>query len=189
MAELNTGGDGGKGKKVRSKKSNPGVDLTAMVDLAFLLITFFMLTTSLAKKQAMELAMPDKTDTPNDPDKDTKIPEERMMTILIGKDNKILWYMGKFETPTIPPTEASFGKEGIRKDLLVNVQKGIAYAKREPKYKEGNGLVVNIKASDKASYKNVVDILDEMAITKPQLYAIGDITPGELDLITQSGLY
>jgi len=188
MAELNTGGDGGKGKKVRSKKSNPGVDLTAMVDLAFLLITFFMLTTSLAKKQAMELAMPDKT--PDTEIKDnTKIPEERMMTILIGKDNRILWYMGKFETPSVPPTEASFGKEGIRKDLLVNVQKGIAYAKREPKYKEGNGLVVNIKASDKASYKNVVDILDEMAIVKPQLYAIGDITPGELDLITQSGLY
>jgi len=111
------------------------------------------------------------------------------MTILIGKDNKILWYMGKFDTPSVPPTEASFGKEGIRKDLLVNVQKGIAYAKREPKYKEGNGLVVNIKASDKASYKNVVDILDEMAIVKPQLYAIGDITPGELDLITKSGLY
>jgi len=188
MAELNTGGDGGKGKKVRSKKSNPGVDLTAMVDLAFLLITFFMLTTSLAKKQAMELAMPDKT--PDTEIKDnTKIPEERMMTILIGKDNRILWYMGKFETPSVPPTEASFGKEGIRKDLLKNVQVGLAYAKREPLYKEGNGLVVNIKASDKASYKNVVDILDEMAITKPQLYAIGDITPGELDLLTQSGLY
>jgi len=188
MAELNTGGDGGKGKKVRSKKSNPGVDLTAMVDLAFLLITFFMLTTSLAKKQAMELAMPDKT--PDTETKDnTKIPEERMMTILIGKDNRILWYMGKFETPSVPPTEASFGKEGIRKDLLKNVQVGLAYAKREPLYKEGNGLVVNIKASDKASYKNVVDILDEMAIVKPQLYAIGDITPGELDLITQSGLY
>jgi len=73
--------------------------------------------------------------------------------------------------------------------LLKNVQVGLAYAKREPLYKEGNGLVVNIKASDKASYKNVVDILDEMAITKPQLYAIGDITPGELDLLTQSGLY
>jgi len=124
MAELNTGGDGGKGKKVRSKKSNPGVDLTAMVDLAFLLITFFMLTTSLAKKQAMELAMPDKTDKPDDPNKDTKIPEERMMTILIGKDNKILWYMGKFETPTIPPTEASFGKEGPRVNEKEKINSG-----------------------------------------------------------------
>lgn len=190
MAELNTGdGGGGKGKKVRSKKSNPGVDLTAMVDLAFLLITFFMLTTSLAKKQAMELAMPDKNDKPDDPQNDTKIPEERMMTILIGKDNRILWYMGKFEAPTIPPTEAAFGKDGIRQDLLKNVKLGVAYAKREKLYKEGNGLVVNIKPSDVASFKNVVDLLDEMAITHPQLYAIGDITPGEIDLLKQTGLY
>jgi len=185
MAELNTGGDGGKGKKVRSKKSNPGVDLTAMVDLAFLLITFFMLTTTLSKPQAMPLPMPEKN-KPTDPDP-TPVPEERMMTILIGSQNKILWYMGKFETPTIPPTEAVFGKDGIRKDLLKNVQLGKQYAKQEGRPEQG--LVVNIKASDKASYKNLVDILDEMAITKPQLFAIGDMTPGELDLLKQSGVY
>lgn len=186
MAELNTGGDGGKGKKVRSKKMNPGVDLTAMVDLAFLLITFFMLTTTLSKPQSMPLAMPDKnkkdpTETP------TKIPEERMMTILIGKDNKILWYMGRFDAPTVPPTEAVFGKNGIRKDLLKNVKLGKAYAMKEGKPEQG--LVVNIKASDEANYKNLVDMLDEMAITDPQLYAIGDITPGEIDLLKKTGLY
>ena len=188
MAELNTGGGDGKGKKVRSKKSNPGVDLTAMVDLAFLLITFFMLTTSLSKPQAMDLPMPDKDpkEKLTDP---TKIPEERMMTVLVGKDNKILWYMGKFDTPTVPPTETTFGKAGIRKALVVNVKKGVALAKREPNYKDGQGLVVNIKLSDKASYKNLVDILDEMAITKPQLNAIGDITPAEIDLLTKTGLY
>lgn len=187
MAELNTGGGGDKGGKVRSKKMNPGVDLTAMVDLAFLLITFFMLTTTLSKPQSMPLAMPDKN--PPKIEDNTKIPEERMMTILIGKDSKVLWYMGKFDTPTIPPTETRFGKNGIRKDLLKNVQLGEAYAKREPNYKDGQGLVVNIKASDKANYRNLVDMLDEMAITKPQLYAIGDITPGEIDLLRKTGLY
>ena len=61
MAELDTGGgDKGKGGKVRSKKSNAKVDLTAMVDLAFLLITFFMLTTSLSKPQSMNLGLPNK---------------------------------------------------------------------------------------------------------------------------------
>jgi biopolymer transport protein ExbD len=186
MAELNTGEGKKGGGKVRSKKSNPGVDLTAMVDLAFLLITFFMLTTTLSKPQSMPLAMPDK-----DPNKEitdvTKIPEERMMTILIGKDNKILWYMGKFETPVIPPTEAVYGKNGIRKDLLKQVVYGKAVAQREGK--PDQGLIVNIKASDKANYRNLVDILDEMAITHPQLYAIGDITPGEIDLLKKTGLY
>lgn len=185
MAELNTGEGKKGGGKVRSKKSNPGVDLTAMVDLAFLLITFFMLTTTLSKPQSMPLAMPDKTKEPIPTT--TKIPEERMMTILIGKDNKILWYMGKFESPIIPPTEAVYGKNGIRKDLLKQVAYGKAVAAREGKPEQG--LIVNIKASDKANYRNLVDILDEMAITHPQLYAIGDITPGEIDLLTKTGLY
>lgn len=185
MAELNTGEGKKGGGKVRSKKSNPGVDLTAMVDLAFLLITFFMLTTTLSKPQSMPLAMPDKTK--EEKEITTKIPEERMMTILIGKDNKILWYMGKFESPIIPPTEAVYGKNGIRKDLLKQVVYGKAVAAREGKPEQG--LIVNIKASDKANYRNLVDILDEMAITHPQLYAIGDITPGEIDLLTKTGLY
>lgn len=185
MAELNTGEGKKGGGKVRSKKSNPGVDLTAMVDLAFLLITFFMLTTTLSKPQSMPLAMPDKDITK--PEDVSKIPEERMMTILIGKDNKILWYMGKFETPIIPPTEAVYGKNGIRKDLLKQIVYGKAVAAREGK--PDQGLIVNIKASDKANYRNLVDILDEMAITHPQLYAIGDITPGEIDLLKKTGLY
>lgn len=186
MAELNTGDGGGKKGKVRSKKSNPGVDLTAMVDLAFLLITFFMLTTTLAKPQSMPLAMPDKDKDQKVPD-DFKVDESRLMTVLIGKDNKIMWYRGIFETPIETPTEAVFGKDGIRKDLLKQIAIGKAIATRDGKPEQG--LIVNIKASDKASYKNLVDMLDEMAITHPQLYAIGDITPGELDLLTKSGLY
>lgn len=185
MAELNTGDGGGKkGGKVRSKKSNPGVDLTAMVDLAFLLITFFMLTTTLSKPQSMPLAMPDKN--PEDTTK-TEVDESKLMTILIGKNNKILWYRGKFETPVVPPTEAVYGKNGIRKDLIEQIKIGKAISIRDNKPEQG--LIVNIKASDKASYKNLVDILDEMAITHPQLYAIGDITPGEIDLLKKTGLY
>jgi biopolymer transport protein ExbD len=184
MAELNTGDGGGKkGGKVRSKKSNPGVDLTAMVDLAFLLITFFMLTTSLSKKQAIDLPMPEKN-TKTEP---TKVDENKLMTILIGKDNKLMWYRGKFESPAEPPTETTFGKNGIRVALLKQVAIGKEISKRDNK--PDQGLIVNIKASDSASYRNLVDILDEMAITKPQLSAIGEITPAEIDLLKQSGLY
>ncbi len=113
--------------------------------------------------------------------------ESRLLTVLIGKDNKIMWYRGKFESPIEAPTEAVFGKDGIRQDLIKQIKIGKALAERDGK--PDQGLIVNIKASDKASYKNLVDMLDEMAITHPQLYAIGDITPAEIDLLTQSGLY
>ena len=90
MAELNTGdGGGGKDKKVRSKKQNSKVDLTAMVDLAFLLITFFMLTTSLSKPQSMDLGMP-KNDPKEEP---ILIADARTMTVLLGPDNKLKMYM------------------------------------------------------------------------------------------------
>ncbi|MFL9837288.1 biopolymer transporter ExbD [Flavobacterium sp. ST-75] len=182
MAELNTGGDGGKGGKVRSKKSNPGVDLTAMVDLAFLLITFFMLTTSLSKPQSMNLAMPDKD--PTDTTK-TDVPDDRSLTILMGKDNTLLWYLGKFDEPLAAPTETQYGKDGIRQILLQR----IAAVKSVYGDDKDKGLIVIIKASDKTHYKNLVDILDEMAITNVQLYAIGDISEPEVKLLEEKGMY
>lgn len=182
MAELNTGEGKGKGGKVRSKKSGAGVDLTAMVDLAFLLITFFMLTTSLSKPQSMNLAMPDKEKTEEQQTMD--VPDFRTMTILIGKDGGLEWYLGQFASPLVPFTKTTYGKEGIRKELLRRVKSTVAETGDKDK-----GLIVIIKASDKSSYKNLVDILDEMAITKVQLYAIGDITKPEIAQLEKDGLY
>lgn len=182
MAELNTGGGDGKGKKVRSKKQDAGVDLTAMVDLAFLLITFFMLTTSLSKPQSMNLAMPDKDKT--DPTKIIEIPDDRSLTILIGKDNKILWYKGQTATPLEGPEAAGFGKEGIRKVILDQIAKVKGIYGADPK----KGLIVVIKPSKESNYKNLVDILDEMAITSVPTYAIVDITPDELKMLDKEGM-
>jgi len=181
MAELNTGGDGGgkKGGKVRSKKQNASVDLTAMVDLAFLLITFFMLTTSLSKPQSMSLGLPDKDEDPTK-NKDVKVDENRTMTILIGDNNKVKYYMGIMNTP-MTPKDIAFGKEGIRKEILKRKQSVVEYTGNKDK-----GLIVIIKPSKKSNYRNLVDILDEMAIADVPTYAIVDISPEEVKVLGET---
>lgn len=181
MAELNTGDGGGKGdKKVRSKKSNSKVDLTAMVDLAFLLITFFMLTTSLSKPQSMDVGMPEKD--PKNPPPPILVDERRTMTILMGDNDELQFYMGIFGKYIQEPKTVSYGKVGIRKDLL---QKVVSVPQEVGPDSEGKerGLIVVIKPSKKSTYKNLVDILDEMAISGVKTYAIVDITPEELALL------
>lgn len=173
MAELNTDGGGGKDKKVRSKKSNSKVDLTAMVDLAFLLITFFMLTTSLSKPQSMDLAMPDTKSTVI-----VKIADQRTLTILIGDNNKLMYYMGQFSSPLEVPTAATYGKNGIRVKILDKV-KTVPIVMGDPK----KGLIVIIKATTKSTYKNIVDILDEMAICQVKTYAVVKLEKAEEALL------
>ncbi|MCF6133346.1 ExbD/TolR family protein [Flavobacterium wongokense] len=183
MAELNTGDSGkGKGGKVRSKKSNAKVDLTAMVDLAFLLITFFMLTTSLSKPQSMDLGLPDKEDDPTK-NKDIKVDQRRTMTILMGDNDKIKWYHGLLETPEPngKPTDAVYGRNGLRKEILKRVTSVPQVTGDKEK-----GLIVIIKPSKKSTYRNLVDVLDEMAICKVPTYAIvNDITPEEMKLVDE----
>nr|WP_309756790.1 biopolymer transporter ExbD [Flavobacterium sp.] len=179
MAELNTGDDGGKkGGKVRSKKSNSKVDLTAMVDLAFLLITFFMLTTTLSKPQSMPLGLPDK-DEDDTKNKDIKVDENRTLTVLLADNDKMVYYMGLLASPKIPPTDISYGKEGIRKELLKRKKSVVEYTGDKEK-----GLIVIIKPSKKSNYRNLVDILDEMAIVGvPTNAIVNDFSPEELKLL------
>jgi biopolymer transport protein ExbD len=184
MAELNTGdGGGGKGGKVRSKKQNSKVDLTAMVDLAFLLITFFMLTTTLSKPQSMNLGLPDK-DPDKDKNKDVKVDENRTMTILLGDNNKLVRYVGLLATPVSggAPKDFVYGKDGIRKELLSRKEAVLQYTGNKDK-----GMIVIIKPSKKSKYKNLVDILDEMAIVNVPTYAIvNEFTPEETKLLGDS---
>jgi biopolymer transport protein ExbD len=158
MAELDTSGGGKKkGGKVRSKKQSTKVDLTAMVDLAFLLITFFMLTTSLSKPLAMDIAKPDK-DANDENRKELKA--SQTMTILLAKNDKVAWYMGR-AGDTAPNIE-NFTQ--IRASLLKN--------KEQVKQKMGGlDIVVIIKPTDGSTYKNFVDIMDELNITKTNINA------------------
>jgi biopolymer transport protein ExbD len=186
MAELNTDGGGGKkGGKVRSKKQNSKVDLTAMVDLAFLLITFFMLTTTLSKPQSMDLTLPDKEKDPNKKEEDIKVDENKTLTLLLGENGKLISYMGMIATPLVAPKEFSYGKDGIRKELITRMAavKQYSTAKGEP----GKGMIVIIKPSRKSTYRNLVDALDEMAIVgvnKTGSYAIvPEFSPEEVKLL------
>ncbi len=156
-----------------------------MVDLAFLLITFFMLTTSLSKPHSMDLGLPDKN--PKDIDQNIKVDENRTMTILLGKDDKLVRYVGKLESPVAggTPKDFTYGKDGIRKELLRKQKEVLAYSAARGKPK--NGMIVIIKPSKKSNYRNLIDILDEMAIVgvgNTGNYAIiNEFTPEEQKLL------
>ena len=168
MAEVSQD-SGKKDGKVRSKKTSTRIDMTPMVDLAFLLLTFFVMTTTLNKPQTMEITMPEK---PKEQDKPPVVNETRVLTLVLGGNNKVYWYLGI----TDPKVELSdFSNDGIRKVLL----------KKNAQIKE---MVVLIKPSDESKYKNMVDILDEMNIGNIARYALVDITSIDKELIKDSNL-
>ncbi|MGF1924749.1 MAG: ExbD/TolR family protein [Bacteroidia bacterium] len=180
MAELDTSSGGGKGGKVRSKKQSTRVDLTAMVDLAFLLITFFMLTTSLSKPLAMDIAKPDKDET--EKDNRLEVKQSQTMTIILGKGDRIMWYMG-IAGETAPTIE---GYTGISKSLLEN--------KKKVKEASGKDIMVIVKPTDVSTYKNFVDIMDWLNITKTNITApaVDDdpkhLTGTEIEFLKKEGL-
>jgi biopolymer transport protein ExbD len=180
MAELDTSGGGKKGGgKVRTKKQSTRVDLTAMVDLAFLLITFFILTTTLQKPKAMDLTMPDKDEKNDDR---LPVPETRTMTVLLGKGNKVEWYMGLPQNPLTAPAVVGFGsKGGIREALMEQGKKVLAASGKE--------MIVLVKPSDKSTYVDMVTMMDELNIVNNQQRAIVDITPIEIELLKRDNLY
>src|SRR5688572_27220025 len=102
MAEVSGGGGGGHkkgGGKVRMKKQSTKIDMTPMVDLAFLLLTFFILTTTFNKPKTMEVNMPDKV---QDEKEQTKVNENDILNLVLAEDNKIYWWIG-----LTPPAEVT----------------------------------------------------------------------------------
>jgi biopolymer transport protein ExbD len=199
MAEMQVADKGNKGGKPKAKKHSSRVDLTPMVDLGFLLITFFMLTTSMLKPQTMEISVPSK-DKVLEEDQN-KVKASQAITILLAKENKLYYYFGTQENgvdPQVIPT--NYSSEGLRKMLFqknFDVNKAVDELKKEKKKMDEadynkklselksvkTAPVIMIKAADDANYKNLVDILDEMNINNIARYAIVDITPYDLDLI------
>ena len=192
MAEITTSkGTGGKGKP---KKLSTRVDFTPMCDLGFLLITFFMLSTSMSKPQTMELSLPSKDKVTEE--EQSKIKESTAITIILGKEDKLYYYFGIGTEEADPEVIATtYAPDGIRKmllqrnlDVVTQVRKlkdefaneriSEEDLKKKTSEAKDNKMapVVMIKSTDEATYKNMVDILDEMQICSIGRFAMVDIT-------------
>lgn len=174
MAEIQEKGDSGKGGKKRAKKMSVHLDMTPMVDLAFLLLTFFMLTTTFAKPQTMEINMPAKPETEAD---QMPIKASNSLTIILGENDKLFYFFG-INDPAAPPEllESDYSGNGIRKVLV------------SPRVKSNPEMMVSIKPMEGSRYKNIVDIFDEMKITDTKKYALVDIGENDKNLVaTKTG--
>ena len=164
--EVKSGGKKGPGVK-KAKKQSTRVDLTPMVDLGFLLITFFMFTTTLSSPTAMKLIMPDETAKPEEQNEAAK---SGVFTLILGKADQVYYYEGD------DPTKMQVTNlKGVRDKILD--KKG-----RTPADK----LVVIIKPDQDATYKDAVDLLDEMTINDIQKYAMIGVRPDEYALVQKT---
>ncbi len=179
MAEMDTSSKGGGGKKhggTKGKKLSTRVDMTPMVDLGFLLITFFMLTTTMSKPKTMDLIMPKDTEKQEE---QNKVKESTALTILLGKKNQVYYYEGLAQDPNASSNPdffkaTTFANTGGIRDVIIKKRDEVS---RLRNFKgEPEDVVVIIKADDGATYQNFVDLLDEMAINRIQRYATVDIS-------------
>lgn len=203
----------GKGGKKKAKKHAPHIDMTPMVDLMCLLITFFMLTTAFSKAKVMEIVLPEKIKDPNA--EPPKISASRTLNIVLGPDNKLFYYPGTVKPEdfnNLPPlAETDYSATGIRQLLLernrtlarkiqefnadvisgkIKIPQDSVQAEiRKLKNTDDTGPIVLIKAYKAAKYGNFVDILDEMNICGIARYTFVDIAWYEEKMVeTASGI-
>lgn len=174
MADIGEGGGGGGHKPgpgvKKSKKKSTRVDLTPMVDLGFLLITFFVFTTTMSQSTAMRLFLPKDTEKEEE---QNKAKASGALTLMLSKDRIVYYYEG-----ILDPAGANFKASNFSqiRDVILN-------KKRSTDEKD---LVVVIKPNDNSTFKDVVDMLDEMTINNVKRYALVDIAQPEKDLIAAS---
>jgi biopolymer transport protein ExbD len=197
MAEMDVSSGGGhkKGPGVKkSKKLSTRVDLTPMVDLGFLLITFFIFTTTMSQPTAMKLNLPKDTENPEE---QNQAKESGALTILLGKDNHVFYYEGQLSPDGANWKSSNFTGENNIRNVIINKKKTVVanhvhttscqeiWAKNNNNQQScrDKDLVVVIKPGEESTYRNVVDILDEMTINVIKRYALVDISEGETSLI------
>ncbi|HMR18039.1 MAG TPA: biopolymer transporter ExbD [Sphingobacterium sp.] len=166
MAELNQKSTTPVNKKHRTRKVAPKVDLTAMVDLAFLLITFFMLTTSLNKAHSLDVAMPS-----NEQESTIDMDERRIISLLIA-EGQASWYHGNFSNPISPPESVSLQSSELR-TVLGKMKNQI------PILTGGKDMVVLIKPGKEARTADIIHTLDELKVSDIKRYIISKISSEE----------
>jgi biopolymer transport protein ExbD len=192
MAEMDTSSGGGhkKGPGVKKgKKLSTRIDLTPMVDLGFLLITFFMYTTTLAKPKTMEINMPYKDPNMKQEDQN-KIKESVALTILLTKNHKIYYYEGMATDPNKPPDlkATTFSqKNGIRDEIIAK-KRMVDSMKHIGALGPKDETTVLIKPDTTSTYSDLVNMLDEMNINDVRVYAIIDITDIDQGFIKETEL-
>lgn len=163
--------------QVKGSKSPPRVDLTAMVDLGLLLITFFMFTTTMSKPKAMQLQMPFKDENLKDEDKNA-VKNDEALTIILSKDHRVYSYEGIGEDPAKPPElKISYFNEtdGIR-DILIAKKKKVRDLISQGVLTTDDKLTIIIKPDDNSTTDDLLKILDEMTINQIPIFAVVDIT-------------
>lgn len=170
MAEIQTTSSSKQKGVKRLIKKSTRVGLTPMVDLGFLLITFFVFTSALSKPKVMDIV------TPMDSDNPTNICESCVLTVLLEKDNSIKYYEGvPSESTTLQQT--AFSEEGIR-SVLIKKREAVKQVRGT-----ADDMVVIIKPTDGSVYRNFVDILDEVAINGVKHYFIDEINDADKKLL------
>lgn len=159
----------------KQKKKLIRVDMTPMVDLGFLLITFFMFTTNFTKPNVMDLGLPAKDPHPN-PITDNVIRDKNQVTFILGKDNRVFYHQSN-------ETDLNAGNLKETDFSGVKISKIISEAYKNAPVPEN--FTVIVKPTDEANYKNFVDILDNIAISKKERYGITDIKPWENKVYTE----
>ncbi len=166
MAEITQTSSGRNEGKIRAKRMSTKIDMTPLVDLAFLLLTFFILTSTFTNFRTMQLDMPEKVD----PGKQQPVSEKNILNLVLDKNDKVFWWKGL----TAAANETNYSSTGLRKLLL-------------EQFDANRKLVVLIKAKDESRYQNMIDVLDEISITKIERYAIVDFTDDDQSIITGAG--
>lgn len=187
MAELDTSGGGhkkGPGVK-KGKKLSTRVDLTPMVDLGFLLITFFMYTTTLAKPKTMEINMPYK-DANMKVEDQSKVKSSTALTVLLTKNHRVYTYEGIGDDPTKPPELKAMSIGKSTKELRATIMAKKAAVEdlvRSGALGPTDRITVLIKPDSTSTFKDIVDVFDEMTINDVKVYAKVDITPQDREFI------